>query len=287
MTTANRRRFALDGAVTVIACAVAAVLLWQGAEYVGLVARAAEWQFGAADRYWPTLTVALAVLLGLALVLLILALRRRRRDADAIAPAEHYRRALAGETRLLRLSAVLALIGVVGALVCYTTAERLSDAGPVRTIDASSGAAPVEGPALVIGRVDMTRIAVLTRTVLFARQQLFFAPIVDREGRARYLVELTRVETPRERWHAPRQGLLRRFPAARELAPLYQGAGVILDDRPYALLRSADTLRWTWYAAAAQCAAFGLVAGLFALLFRRRRRRLAALAPDADAATPG
>lgn len=277
MTTVTRRDHTIDGSVMALACLAVAFLLWQGAEYIGLIERLGEWQFGVVDRYWPTLTPTVLVLFALIVIglgALLWRRRRARRDASIITPMAQYQRALIGETRLLRATTILAVIGVASALFCFLSARAVTDAGPVREVDVRATAMPPEGPARLVGRVDTTHIAVLSRSVLFARHDLFVAPVVGAAGPVRYLVELERIETPRERWYAPRQGLLRQFPTARELAPLYRDIGIVLNEQPYVLLRSADTLRWAWKAAAAQSVVFALVAGCFAMIFRRRRKRL-------------
>lgn len=277
MMTVTRRDQAIDGGMIALAVAGAVILLWQGSQYIGLVERLGEWQFAKVDRYWPTLTPTLIVLLALIVMGLIMMLRHRyraRRGASAVTPLEQYQRVLIGETRLLRIAAMLTAIGAVGALFCVLSVFTISDVGPVREVDVRAAATPLEGPARLLGRIDMAHIAILSHHVLFVRQDLPLAPVASSTGIVRYLVELERVPTRLEQYSAPHTGSLRRFPAARELAPLYRSVGITLGDNPYVLLRSAETLRWTWKAAAAQSAVFALVAGCFAGIFRHRRKRL-------------
>lgn len=277
MMTVTRRDQAIDGSVIALASIGAAILLWQGGEYIGLVERLGEWQFAKVDRYWPTLTLALIVLLAVIVASLVMLLRHRyrmRRGASTVTPIELYQRVLVGETRLLRIASMLMMIGAVGALFCIFSVFTVDDTVVVRDVDVRATATPPEGPVRLIGRVDTAHIAILSRNVLFARQDLVLAPIAVSSGGVRYLVELERVPTRREQYSVPRTGLLQRFPAARELALLYYSVGITLDDHPYVLLRSADTLRWTWKASAAQSIVFALVAGCFAVVFRRRRKRL-------------
>ena len=180
---------------------VSLFFLKQTVDYVGLIARLAEWQFLLFDRYWPTLTfLALTLICSSPLILALWVIRQRQRRDEKLGPARiDDSRILAG--RLMRLQSFFmgVAVGSLTAMVLslFLMLQLPSDDGAPRSIVIGSpdAIAPADGPAILTGSVDVAETAQFNENVFFVKRTLYFAPIrsgPDDKSPLRYFVEVRR-----------------------------------------------------------------------------------------------
>ncbi|MBO9714526.1 hypothetical protein [Sphingomonas sp.] len=249
--------------------------LWHTIRYTGIMGQLGEREFMQISIYYPTLTYMILVLLSLLpLLLLILAIRLifyRKRIALA------GERIVASNARLAALFSALSLFGLVGAVVTLGMMFQHPTDGPTHTIDVGKNATPVEGPAVITGVIDYARAARLKDEILVAHREIYIAPIVARGGQEetlRYFVEVPSPGTNGAPVPSKATGVLAARALPREIAQLYANSGSNVAVNNYMLFSSGDSLRWRYWAVAAQFAIFGLISLLFAVLQFRHNQKL-------------
>lgn len=262
---------------------VSLFLLWQAAYYRGIMSLVGEWQFNAFGRHYPTFNyVVLVFLLCLPGYLLFL----RPRDK---APDERSRTALlrSAQTFLKALVGVAAGLGGVLLLVLLLLLLLPRDSGEVQRIDLGrSGLADVrEGPTILAGAIIYERTAGFDEDLLVVRRSFRFAPIIGPQedgGDLRFFVQFAPVNASTRGGVRQVRGVLRREGLPGEVIRLFRYAGYRIEEPHYVLFTEPAAMRWPYWTAVAQFAVGGLLALLFALLQRRRIRRV-----DGSEARPG
>jgi len=261
----HRRRRTLLALWSVI---VAVLLLWQTLSYRGVIALAAEWQFDAFGRYYPSLTYVLLVVL-LSWPILWLLRARPGAEADAL-PGRGFIRALlalaagCGAAALVVLAALWSLPGI--------------DGSPRRVVVGTPSAAlPAPGATLLVGDIVADRIAGFSEDVLVARHSVRFAPLVApgaNGGAVRFFVEITGAEAlATARREGAIQGVLRRGGLPGELERLFRYAGIDIANPYYVLFAGVDAMRWPYRLAAIELLLAGFACALVAFLLHLRRER--------------
>jgi hypothetical protein len=285
---------------------VSLFFLKQTIDYVGLIARLAEWQFLFFDRYWPTLTfLALTLLCSSPLILALWLIRARQRRDEKLGPARiDDGRILSG--RLMRLQSFFMGIAVgsvtAAILSLFLMLQLPSDEGAPRSIVLGSpdAMAPGEGPAILTGSVDVSETAQFNENLILVKRTLYFAPIrsgPDDKSPLRYFVEvrrndvrgdynkinfpkgrdlvrLWRYEVPGLSFTPYQSGVLRRRGLPGEIANGYRYAGYQVDPDNYVLFRSKERLTWRYLVIAAEFLLTAIIAGVMTGIMWRRRRKL-------------
>ena len=258
-----------------------AVFLWWATAYRSLVAWFGEWQFDWLGRYFPSVTITIAVLVltvPLAGLGWLVRWRWRRNGADMAAGggADPLDGAILSARRARLFFGVLSGALALAALLAYFAAGDLpDDKGAVRVV-ALSGAGPVvEGHArfATVGRYG--RIARLDENVGFAARTMFIAPVyaTGSRERARFFVEM--LPASKSANFVPlHSGVLVRHGLPPELSALYRRIGVPIADDSYMLMRDGERPRWRLMALAVQGAIIALIALLISEFFRRQINRL-------------
>lgn len=264
---------------------VAVILLWQAASYRGIMSLVGEWQFNGFGRHYPTFNYVLLVFL-LCLPGYLLFLRPRPQEGRE-GPASLL---LRSATALLK--ALLGVAAGLGAAVLIVLVVMLflpRESGEVQRIDLSRPALtlPREGPTTITGDIIYERTAGFDEDLLLARRSFRFAPLVgpqDEEGRLRFFVQFAPVDERTRGGTSTVSGVLKRDGLPGEVVRLFRYAGYELDDPHYVLFTESAAMRWPYLTAMAQFAVGALLALLFALLQRRRIRRVTS--PREPAAQP-
>jgi hypothetical protein len=285
---------------------VSLVFLWQALEYRGLVAWLAELQFLQWDRYWPTLTfVALTTLFSTPMLLFVGLMRadQRRNDKLRAAQLDDERQLLGRTERLYEFFLAVALGSLAAVALCLFLMFRLpGERGPVRSVVMGSpdAIAPIDGRSTITGAVNLAETSQFNENLLLVKRTLYFAPVLSGNNPKeplRYFVEVRREDVPPGynriafpeekddvhvyRFRVPEvafspymNGMLKRNALPGEIVHLYRYAGYKVAPDNFVLFRSADQLRWRYYMLAGQFAISAIIAGLFAIYVRRRRRKL-------------
>ena len=270
-----------------IASAVLAILamllfLWWAAHYSALVEWLGEWQFATFGRYFPSLTVALAVGLLVVPVALIVAYTRRRRLAQAardglVTPRDRVVVAVNGALRGRIFFFVVAAVAALWAVGAALTLLSLPGGGGAVVTITGSESAVAEGPARYAPGRTLGRVGRLEEWAGIVRRVTYVSPVRpvgDRAGPVRFFTEVERLAGPVPRFTPIRQGVLEARGLPGELVNLYRGVGVTTVDRPFLLVRDAGWLRWRPIVLAVQLALVALVALVAAFLLQRQARRL-------------
>ena len=265
-----RRLHFRHGLRYVSALACAAIFLWQVSQYSGLIEFLGEIQFQRSGKYWPVLTIMVLSIGVYALGSLYKGWLDRRKDD----PPVSLQAASEGEGRLFRIMVATSLVSFLVALTSVLLAYQFRDPGSVGILD-QTGRLPHRAMYVSYKATpDLTHVTVYSRSVGFFEQTLYFAPASNAANQTTYLVQLEKIQAGAGSWSYPKSGYLTPYPTGRILAPLYKEESIILGNKPWALLQSAATVRWPYFAAAGQAIAFGLVSACFAIIFLRRRNRL-------------
>lgn len=273
LTTRTRRRRLANAKTTLLAVWIAAVglfLLWEAAQYQGVMALISEWQFNAYGRQYPTFNyVALVFLLALPGYLLF---RRRSTSDDA---------AILRSARTLVKALLGAALGLgIAALVILVVMLFLPrSAGPAQRIDVSAPgfALPREGPTRMTGIVVYERTAGFDRDLLLTRRTFRFAPVVGNGERARdlrFFVQFSPVDAQTRQGSIVLTGVLKRNGLPGEITRLFRYAGYDVAEPHFVLFQEASAMRWPYLITALQLAIAGLLALGAGLLQRRRARTL-------------
>lgn len=264
---------------------VVAYFLWEGVNYRGLFARAAEWQLTYFGEYMPTLTFGLLVLLFGSPALFLFRRRRRERPAEDAPPLpDPLSSAVVIGTRLAKFLFWLAGALLVAALVSLLwTLTFPSSSGPVRTVTlgTSSDTAPQEGPTQLVGAIVYDRTTAFSQGLPLVRRGARYAPVVTPgapPAPLRFFIELGPQERldprPTDRVAVTRTGILTRGGLPGAIVRLYRYAGYRVEWPYYVLFASPLTMRWPYYVAAMEFALGALVFLLCGLFQRRHVRKL-------------
>ncbi len=263
--------------------ATAVVLIW-AVRYSGWVRPVAEWQFDNLTGYFPALTLVLSALIVTIPFAILFAIRRRRRTAEGI--IDHEVRALRAALRIERFFVLMTIVSVIGALASLIGLGLLPrDNGTVQPVVVGKplSVQANDGPARLIGDVDMSRIGRLTDRVAFASRDIFVAPVYPRAdhrphvaGPVAYFTEVRPVDSDLQRFEPVRVGVIRANGLPQELVPLFRGVGLAVVDHPALLLPDTSAWAWKYWAFLGQCLVLSAIAALFFIAARRYRRRLIA-----------
>lgn len=278
---AARSRGLIASAALAIICML--LFLWWAAHYEALVEWLGEWQFATFGRYFPSLTVALAVgLLAMPVALLVAWFRRRRLQRAArqglVSPQDRVLVAVNGALRgriFFLVVAAFAAVWALGAVLTLLSAPKAE--GPVVTITGSETAPIAEGPARFAPGRTLGRVGRLEEFVGLAGRVTYVAPVRPvgaRTGPVRFFTEVERLAGPVPRFVPLRQGVLEGRGLPGELVNLYRGDGLETVDRPFLLVRDAGWPRWRPIVLAVQLALVALIALAASLLLQRQARRL-------------
>lgn len=269
------------------------VLLWWAGTYSSLVEVLAEWQFVYLGRYYPSLTVSLAVLiLTLPIAAVVGWQRRRRRErlGDAADPRLMMARAIRSAERTQLFFAGLAVVATLIALCALISMLWLpSDNGSVRTVAGVEGSVQPQGAAAYARPFRIGRVARIEENVGLARRVMYVAPVyLGREhGDDSFLTTVEPSLRPPLRFAPIKSGVLIERGLPRELTNLYRAAGITVPDRSYLLMRDNAAVRWRSLVLSIQIGLLALLTVVVALLFRRQSRRLRRLlAEDTSVTTP-
>ena len=278
---AARSRGLIASACLAVVCML--VLLWWAAHYEAVVESLGEWQFATFGRYFPSLTVALAVALVSVPVASFVAWQRRRRIALAareglVSPRDRVLVAVNGALRGRIFFLAVAAFAALWAIGAALTLLSLPGAqGTVATVTGAEGAAVVEGPARFAPGRTLGRVGRLEEWAGVVRRVTYVAPVRPvsaRTGPVRFFTEVERLAGPQPRFVPIREGILEARGLPGELVNLYRGDGVETVDRPFLLVRDADWLRWRPLVLGGQLALLALLALVAALMLQRQARRL-------------
>ncbi len=270
---------------------IAVVLTVQTVTYDGIVHRLGEWQFAVFGRYFPPLTVALILAL-VALVWNLLRWLRRRLRRDTTGTPEspppideraHELRKMTRAYRTVGLITILAAGAFVGTAIHY-----LQLPGPttsIATVDLQSGTPTQlrEGSVRITGIRPLGPVARFRNDILATRQTVFLLPVgrtrMEDGGEAANLFVQTR-GPDRASLPAQVQGLLRTNALPPEIATMYRAAGFRVADESAVVFASERVANHATLMTLVQLGVVALLGALFALLMRRRQRRMArAMAP--------
>jgi len=276
---------------------VAVLLLIRVARYTGIVGVLGEWQFGQLYRYFPVVTMMLIILLLTLPVWLVLVLIQRRRVAraargqnDAILLPVAQEHSITAARRFEWFFWIVALAALPVAAEAGWQLWSLPPAtGAERTIvvaDVSPNG--YQGPARLVGAVDLERIALLRDRLLFAERVIYVAPVLPPggEGPARYFTTVRPVNAKATRFAPIGSGVLLSDGVPHELLSLYRGLGVTTAEQAALLLPDAAAMQWRYWMAIIQALVVAVVAAVFGLLARRSRRRLVATLEEAADLSP-
>ena len=265
------------------------LLLWLtlavvfAADYRGLIAWAGEWQFARFGRFYPVLTITLAVFLTILPPLALrLFVRRRRRarqpDADG-ATRDPLRLATRSARRASRFFGWLSIALAAASLWAVVASSRApTGEGPIRRIEVDGSAMPAEGHARFAPATRIGRIAQVTEDVAFARRTLWVAPVFAADAdagaeRAAFWTELVPTGVP-GRFRRIDAGVYVHGGLPPEVAPLYRAIGLAVPREAGLLMRDSDRPRWRMTAVAVQAGAISLLALAIALILARQAGRL-------------
>ncbi len=254
---------------------VAIVLVWQSADYFGIMSLIGEWQFNALGRHYPTFNyVLLTFLLCLPGYLLFLKPRQRAETEQAEA-------AVLRSARVMLKAMVGAAIGLgVGALVTLVLVLLLPSAsGERQQIDLARPALtlPGQGPAQITGSVLYDRTAGFDEDIFFFKHTYRFAPIVGAGQDAtdlRYFIQLPPVNDRTRAGVGPYVGVLKRDGLPGEVVRLFRYAGFTLENPHFVLYMEPSAMRWPYLMGMLQFAIGAIVALLAGLAQRGRVRRV-------------
>lgn len=250
---------------------VAIVLVWQSADYFGIMSLIGEWQFNALGRHFPTFNYVLLTFL-LCLPGYLLFLKPRERAETERAGAATLRSA-----RVMLKALIGAAAGLgIGALVTFVLLLLLpGESGERQQIDLArpSLTLPREGPVRIAGDVLYDRTAGFDDDLLLVRRTYRFAPIVGAgqdKTRLRYFIQLRPVNDQTRGGAGPLVGVLKRNGLPGEVVRLFSYAGFTLDDPHFVLYTEPAAMRWPYLVGMMQFA-IGAILALLAGLFQRRR----------------
>ncbi|UYY57041.1 hypothetical protein [Sphingomonas sp. S2-65] len=255
---------------------VAAFFAWQTAEYQGLVARFAEWQFSRFGGFYPLASLLLLVFLFGAPVLYTLSARAHRQNGNIGTPFSQAR-------ALFRFLAWVALtMGLAASVALLLAVTASMGSGAPVTLDLASarGVIPDNGPATLKGTVLLDRVATMGADTPLGGWEVRFVPVVGgRGGPIRFFVQ-TR-EPLGKATAASVTGSLQRNGLRGDLIPLFTNAGYRVSTPHYVLYTDARAMRVPYLWTALQYGLVALVFGLAAWFQHRRSRRLHPRTPNA------
>lgn len=266
-----------------LALLVMLLFLWWASHYVSLVERLGEWQFDTFGRYFPSLTVVLAVaVLGLPLALLVAWRRNERRKQAArdglMSPQDRVLIAINGALRGRIFFLVVAAFAAVWAIAALLSLLVLpTSEGAVATITGSEIKGIGEGPARYAAGRTLDRVGRLEERVGLFHRVTYVAPVRPvgaRTGPIRFFTEVDRLAGQQPRFSPIKQGILVDRGLPGELVNLYRGVGLPTNDRPFLLVRDLPWLRWRPLVLAGQLALLALGAFGASWLLRRQAGRL-------------
>lgn len=280
---ARSRKRILGIAFWAIPGIIALWLFWLAITYRGLIALAAEWQFNAIGRYYPTMTyLVLASIVFSPVVAALWWRRRRARRAAETAGNEGLAATVAeGATGviLLSIAGALGLVALLSLIMMLTLPGGRQDKADILIVGAPGSSSPPTGATALRGYVLFDRVAAFDEDLWLVRRSVRFAPVFaagQRDRVVRYFVELP----PSERNEAipslaTRRGTLKQGGLPGEVIRLYRYAGFRIEQPYYVLFASRESMRWPYLVVAAQAALAGLLffAGGWLLRYRTRKRR--------------
>lgn len=220
------------------------IFLWQAANYSGLIALSAEWQFALLGAYRPALTFLVFTAL---LTVIPLALDQHRgkvtpKPVDRAASSARFFRWLLGS----------AAVCFTISLFCLGHMLFLPEGrGLIRQVDTRNPPSqPVEGATAMRGQILYDRSAVLTEDFWFVKREWRVAPMIASGGGAepvRFWVQLP----DRGRLDATpsvqsKTGILRKGALPGELIHLYRAAGFTVAPDHHVLFTSAAAMSWPY-----------------------------------------
>ena len=251
---------------------VLAAFIWQAAVYVGLIERAAEWQFDDVGSYFPGITISLLVILFAAPLLYIFS-----KSANAhVVPTDNPR---VPALKFLRFMAVLAgcmLLAAIGTAAFPFVRELTTPtAETALRVDDLRAATPPSGRVKLTGEYLVDRTAIERFWLFGVDRSIRFVPVRaagNRSGEIRYFAEAPLGGDSAAAMS--RSGILRRNGLSGPMVALFRDAGFKVATPHYVLYTSRTAERIPYITASLQFALCALIAGLVALYQRWRLRKI-------------